>query len=258
MVRVKLKKGKRRLNVQWKFFDIITIIVVIAFFTATFCIETDKTISSDFINTILSETEIDKNDFITAEYKFQNVLIKFPNLNNNSIISNRDEINKFIENNSLEILNIYNEKDVNNGNLKLEIDYKIEYYSKTFLSITFSGMGYVQRTAHPNNLFYTLNVDLHNLQLIKLEDMVKIDEHFLNLFRKSIKNSETEPNKNAGVYFDDIPNEIILHNLKTESNLFENREVYSYFTNKHINIVYLMPYVVGSYTIIKIRSSVFL
>ncbi|MPN01123.1 hypothetical protein SDC9_148326 [bioreactor metagenome] len=122
------------------------------------------------------------------------------------------------------------------------------------LSVKFLGYSYTEGAAHPNSFFYTINIDMENQSLIKLEDLVKIDEDFAHVFRKGTYLSEygeISPEWKQGL--DDALNETDdagwVKNLKgsdaaADENIYG---IYSYFTDHSLVISVSVPHVLGDY-----------
>lgn len=66
---------------------------------------------------------------------------------------------------------------------RLPIEYKITWQGDRLLSIQYSGVGYVKGEPHPNNFFYTTNIDIAKGCKLVLKDLVKIDETFVEILR---------------------------------------------------------------------------
>ena len=64
----------------------------------------------------------------------------------------------------------------------IDINYKIVCQEPEFLSIIYSGVGNVSGAAHPSNLFYTTNLDITNTKILRLNDIVDINDDFVNMF----------------------------------------------------------------------------
>ena len=60
----------------------------------------------------------------------------------------------------------------NTDEVTLEINYVIKLKDKNLLSVQYSGMGYSKGAAHPNNLFYTTNINLISGTRIRLADLL--------------------------------------------------------------------------------------
>lgn len=89
-----------------------------------------------------------------------------------------NSINNMIKAEAMRGLDYYDAEDY--IDLNLEVDYEIKYLDYNFISVVFSGMGYVRETAHPNNLFYTINIDLSKKEKIRLKDITEIDSEFIH------------------------------------------------------------------------------
>lgn len=60
-------------------------------------------------------------------------------------------------------------------------------------------MGYVKGAAHPNHEFYTTNIDIVRGSKLKLQDLVTIDENFVEKFRsETIKTVSPHPGALSG------------------------------------------------------------
>ena len=214
---------------------------------------------SNFTESILSGTQIQKYDVKSVDYKLENerynIFIRYPELQSDFLNLNSRKINEMIKIEALKKANEY-EQDVEDeydlGHIELEINYEIKYFSESYISIIFQGLFSARRAAHPTSLFYTLNIDLKNTKRIRLEDMTNIDKSFVKHFRKVIKNiQKTKSYPAAYEYFADIPNEELLKYLKSSDDLENHCETFSYFTDKKICVVYTVPHPIGDYTIVK-------
>jgi len=71
--------------------------------------------------------------------------------------------------------------------LTLDIEYKVKLKTDGLLSIVFRGLGYIMYTAHPNNLLYTLNLDVQTGEPVRLADRVLMDEALADALHKAAK-----------------------------------------------------------------------
>ena len=118
--------------------------------------------------------------------------ISYPQISDLSDAEKQKELNEIIKNEALKGNNYY--KDVD-GEVTIDIKYKIVCQEQELLSIIYSGVGNVSGAAHPSNLFYTTNLDITNRKNLKLNDIVNINDDFVNkLINGSFKavNSEYE------------------------------------------------------------------
>lgn len=126
-------------------------------------------------------------------YTNKKVTINYPQITNFGDIKKQKLINEIIKSEALKVLNYY--KDSINE-VTLNINYSIKLKDKNLLSVQYSGLGYSKGAAHPNNLFYTTNINLNSGTKLRLVDLVKIDESFVNKFRSSsYKSQKTDTNQ---------------------------------------------------------------
>lgn len=118
--------------------------------------------------------------------------ISYPQISDLSDGEKQKELNEIIKNEALKGNNYY--KDVD-GEVTIDIKYKIVCQEPELLSIIYSGVGNVSGAAHPSNLFYTTNLDIVNKKDLRLNDIVNINDDFVKmLINGSFKavNSEYE------------------------------------------------------------------
>ncbi|WP_315066718.1 hypothetical protein [uncultured Clostridium sp.] len=104
--------------------------------------------------------------------------INYPQIINFNDAEKQKELNEIIKNEALKGNNYY--KDVD-GDITIDIDYKIVCQESELLSIIYSGVGNVLEAAHPSNLFYTTNLDIKNKRKLRLSDIVDINDDFVNM-----------------------------------------------------------------------------
>lgn len=107
------------------------------------------------------------------------IFINYPQVENKNDKEEIKTLNKIIEDEALSILDNYDINDISS----LEIDYEISFWNKKIISIKYYGLGNAKKSVYPNNIFYTTNIDIENLTILKLSDVVDIDETFLGKFQ---------------------------------------------------------------------------
>lgn len=247
----------------WKLLiKLIILSFILILFLMTICMSLRVQNSSNFIKSILVDSHIKKyeveSNIYTYRDEYKNIVIEYPCLKADFSDQKVSEINDFIKAEAIKLCDgydyVYEVKDYNY--LELRINYEIEYLSDSYLSIVYKGLANPYWANHPTHLFYTLNIDLCSTKCIKLEDMIEINDRFLNLFKEQIENHKAEPYPDVDIYFAKIPDNQILKYLKSSDNLERGTEsyygVYSYFTDKEVCVVYPVPYAVGNHTVIKI------
>ena len=104
--------------------------------------------------------------------------INYPQITDLSDAEKQKGLNEIIKNEALKGNNYY--KDVD-GDVTIDINYKIVCQEPELLSIIYSGVGNVSGAAHPSNLFYTTNLDITNRKNLRLNDIVNINDDFVNM-----------------------------------------------------------------------------
>lgn len=180
-------------------------------------------------------TDLNESYDLTKENFTENgVSINYPQITGLTDIDKEKTLNDLLNKEAHKVLNFYEES---NG-LDLEIDYAISFQNPYFLSVQYAGSGYVDGAAHPNNLFYTTNVDVENGNRIRLSDVVVIDESFLSLFQSDafkVVNPDQEEFANelkANVTVDQLQNADNLDGIGTE----QHSETFTYFTESGLGI----------------------
>jgi len=104
--------------------------------------------------------------------------INYPQITDLSDAEKQKGLNEIIKNEALKGNNYY--KDVD-GDVTIDINYKIVCQEPELISIIYSGVGNVSGAAHPSNLFYTTNLDITNIKNLRLNDIVNINDDFVNM-----------------------------------------------------------------------------
>jgi hypothetical protein len=201
------------------------------------------------------------NNFKKASYKIVEVIyqnkdikISYPEILDLRDINKQKMINDLIKSEALNVLKCYEGViDV----LTLDIYYKIKLKNAKLLSIEYMGYGNVKDTAHPDNLFYTTNINLVKGSRIILKDLVKINENFIKKFREgiyrkwkpdlnlelnSVINEIREGYKNEDLinYFNNADS---LDNIGTEN----QSDTYSYLTKDSLGISIGITHALGDH-----------
>lgn len=120
-----------------------------------------------------------KMNIVKDTYSEGKVIINYPQFENKNDKEEIKTLNKLIEDEALKIMNQYDINDLSG----LEIDYEISFCNEKIMSIKYSGLGNVKKAVYPNNIFYTSNIDTQNQAILKLSDVVDVDETFLDKFK---------------------------------------------------------------------------
>lgn len=130
--------------------------------------------------------DFSENLFSDTSHENSNVTIKYPQINNEDY----SEINKIIKDFAENIPSHYYPSDY--INLGLEMDYKIPYKSKNWISVVFEGIGYVRTAAHPNKLIYAININLSDASIVSLSDIYTINDEVEKIIRDDFQSQFAE------------------------------------------------------------------
>lgn len=178
---------------------------------------------------------------LTKTYKDKDIVIRYPQIVNLDNTNKQRKINSIIKSEALKVLNYYKGDE---NNTSLEINYNIKLNNGRLLSIIYSGAGYVKGSAHPNNLFYSTNINVDNGTTIRLSNIVNINKTFIEKLKE--KNTNT-----AGVFDNFTDEELIkmlvngdsLDSIGTES----QTDVFSYFTKDSLGVSLSVPHAIGDH-----------
>jgi len=120
-------------------------------------------------------------EFRTATHSNKNVKINYPQLSGMSDAGKMAGINKLIKDDALAIKSPFDEelKDV-----EMEANFTVEYNGSNALSVKYSVYANVKNAAHPVDMIHTANIDLAALKVLRLSDVVTIDESLVEKFLK--------------------------------------------------------------------------
>lgn len=197
---------------------------------------------SDFQNNTI-EDNIYKIDSETYTYTLNgnNVLIKYPVLNSNEI--NLSSVNELIKQTALSEFNEDEEAEQ-----QIDIDYKIVFYNNEFISIAFTGLANTITAAHPNNIFYTLNIDIKEGTKIKLTDIYNIDDNFIDTYKSEFKR---QINPEIAIYLENYTDEELKEMFNNADKA--NDGIFSYYTDTTIGISLPTIFAIGNYSKIEIN-----
>jgi stress-induced morphogen len=199
--------------------------------------EPDTSNDSNYKITELNESKSD--DII----KFN---IKYPQISGLSDIVKQKMINSTLKIEAIKVLKYYEDPY---GIVELNIDYEIVLKNPNILSIQYSGLGSVSSAAHPNNLFYTTNINIKSGERLRLRDVINIDENFVDKFLKG-QFKALWPEQNMALEY--ITNEKIQARFK-ESDSLDNigtekqSDVFSYFTTDSLGISISVGHAIGGH-----------
>ena len=191
--------------------------------------------TSGAVTTITQQNESNEPPQTNRAERSDAVTINYPVLAEYS-----DQVNQAIKEEAHRALNAYAPDFLGSEEqLSLEIDYEIKWKTDELISIIFSGLGYIQGTAHPNHFFYTLNIDTKTAEKVRLADRVTIDDSFMQAVYQAARDIPEPELHDAFIgHYENA--EQLLEYLATADSLengFENQlDVFSYFTPTAIGV----------------------
>ena len=123
----------------------------------------------------------------------------------------------------------------------LHISGKITFKNDTLVSLVFTGNQNVKSAAHPNEVFFTINVDVHTAQRVSLADVCAIDDSLYTAFLTHV-NSE-RISRDELLSLKAFEKEVFLEGLAQEP---ENG-FYGYFKPNYVCISYPVAYALGNH-----------
>jgi hypothetical protein len=191
-----------------------------------------------------------KNGILAKTYKNQEINVKFPEFTNLN-----PAVNNIIKEAALSGLTYYNPQE-DLPYLSLDIEYEIKLKDDKFVSIAFSGLSYYSGAAHPNNLFYTVNVDLNKQCRLKLTDVVGVNDSFIDKLKQVAKKQLVDYQLSA---FEDYDKEMSSNLKQTLVIKMDTIDIYnnsySYITKDKIGIVLETFHAYGDYMEIEISKA---
>lgn len=117
----------------------------------------------------------------------------------------------------------------------------LSFESEELISLVFMGTQNIKSAAHPNEVFFSINVDIPSAQRTGIADICSVDDALYSAFLRHV-NSERIPR-----------NELISLNVFEKDAFFKGltkepeKGFYSYFTPTHVGISYPVAYALGNH-----------
>ncbi|MHC1722344.1 MAG: DUF4163 domain-containing protein [Aminipila sp.] len=186
----------------------------------------------------------------TETFNDKDASINYPQLINLTDTSAQEKINEIIKK---QAFLAYNEVVKQGEEFTYDLKYDVKYSSPELLSIRFNDYINFTQSAHPSNSVATLNIDIKNQKVIKLSDLVNINEGFVDLFKngKYLSPYPDEPPQ----LMESIKNILNETDTKGWIDLLKNADSfdiysgspYSYLTKDSLVIVISVPHFMGDY-----------
>lgn len=133
------------------------------------------------INGVVSDYNIIKSDF---DKNSNDIKIFFPQVNGLSDKTKQEKINGLIRNAVLvdnqDNINLY--KDDLSLYRSFDLNYTLMWTSNNLLSVLFYGYFDEKQAPHPNNVIYTVNINMKTGSILKLSDILNSNNDFIQLF----------------------------------------------------------------------------
>ena len=127
-------------------------------------------------------TSVNENYEIVKEtYTSGKIAINYPQIKNLNDENKQKKINELIKAEALKIQDKYKEEL---DNIDLSLDYEVMYKGSDIISIRYLGLAMTKSAAYPINEINTTNIDLNKEQVLKLSDVVNIDDNFVAAFKE--------------------------------------------------------------------------
>ena len=170
-----------------------------------------------------------------SSHQGSKVDIKYP------IFEGNDEVNKLIKETAVDYINEFCGTDY--VDLTADINFQVSYSSNTLVSVIFSGLVNVRTAAHPNNIFFTVNIDPQKSELVKFNDRYQMNSALINTFYRRAQ--EQVP---SYVYSYLTQNrQEIEKDLNSIDDPSSGNYTYSYFTAKGVGISVPTIFAIGDH-----------
>jgi hypothetical protein len=119
-------------------------------------------------------------------YASGNISIKYPQITGMTDTAKQDRLNKLI----------YRSASRDSDDIKQEagaVDYELTYTvtlnTPELISVAFSGYSSTEGAAHPSQFLYTVTLDVKNEKVLKLRDMVTLNQAFVEVLKSAAYSS---------------------------------------------------------------------
>jgi hypothetical protein len=192
----------------------------------------------------------DPYEITKANYTDHDIKINYPQITKSSDQQKEGIINALIKHETMKVLNYYLPEV---QDLTLEINYEIKSKSASLLSIQYTGVGYMNGAASPNNHFYTTTIDFEMGNSLRLKDMVNIDKNFVENLKQNAKAIKPE---HQSILNSIATNELL--NMLTNADSLDNigtenqSDTFSYFTSDSLGISIPISHAEGDHAVFEI------
>lgn len=182
---------------------------------------------------------------VTREtYTDRAITIHFPRISKMIDAEKQSRLNQILKIEALSVLQDYEKVDLEK--LTVKLDFVIGRQNSELLSVQFSGSRFLEGTPYSTALFHSVNLDMLAGRKLRLQDIVQIDDKFLQVVKKGRMNAA------EGVTFANLKldnNKLIKAFGQADSALSdENPErAFSYFTKDGMGISFSVIHALGDH-----------
>jgi hypothetical protein len=195
-----------------------------------------STDSTQIINTPINYTI--SQETLTENSNNNNISIKYPQLI--SDVKDFSKTNQLINDTIKDYLKY--EYGDNYTDLMLDVDYQTTLSNSSLISIVFEGLGNVSTAAHPNNIFFSLNINLKDSMRLRLQDIYAVDNEFTNTVMTNLsQQTSTEISDYVTKNSKNGLAALLINADSSESN------IYSYLTDNQLGISFSVPHAAGDH-----------
>lgn len=218
-----------------------------------------------------TESSQDTNyDLVKETYSKNKIIIQYPQISNLSDSAKQKKLNDILKNNALKRLSNYKEwasiahKPFEEA-VEASIDYEVKWKGANLLSIAYSGYSTLNDERSERD-YHTINLDLNTGEVLKLKDLVNIDQSFIDKFitKKFESKNSLFPDNNK-VISDEVyqsldflyqinskPNYESLQQYFEETDALSNDGIvtscnFSYVTDQSLGIAVIVSHAAGNY-----------
>jgi hypothetical protein len=179
----------------------------------------------------------------------ERLAITYPQIVQSNDLSKQQRINQIIERKALGYTEGYTEAE--KQNMEWEIESDVHFEGQRMLSISFKGLIGSSDWAHPGNVFDVLNLDLKDERVVKLSELLTLDERLLALIRTKMGELEkkSEQVSTAENYILEQTDEILLQQLRDQQT--DNY----FFDESQLTLIFDTFHAIGSYAFVEFEHA---
>jgi hypothetical protein len=210
----------------------------------------DQIVTSDQDNNSTSPTpaampnDTEEYDVIRDGYsKGKDIAIDYPQIKGLKDTNKQSDINELLKKGAMSYLSVSSDLAT------LDISYEIEWKGNNVLSVQYYGWEEYSDAPHPNNLFFTININSKTGKEIELKDMFHLDQNIVDSILKNGKVvGPLDPN-------DPDLTEEVRDNLNNNLTVSSLKDAIFYFTRDSFIISIEVSHAIGDYAMIETKYS---